>query len=75
MMGDPEIYRSKDEVIKAREIEPIVRLEKRLLNLGYTQYELKKWENEASEVIDLAVSFAESSPAPIPTDALSDIFA
>jgi acetoin:2,6-dichlorophenolindophenol oxidoreductase subunit alpha len=73
MMGDPEIYRTKEEVAKARENEPIVRLGNRLLELGYTKNQLKDLENQAMKTIDEALSFAETSPAPTPDEALSDV--
>ncbi len=34
MMGDPEVYRTKEEVSNARENEPILRLGRRLFELG-----------------------------------------
>jgi pyruvate dehydrogenase E1 component alpha subunit len=75
MMGDPEVYRNKEEVAQARLVEPIARLANRLLALGHTQARLVELEAEASGIINNAVQFAEDSPAPKPEDALSDIFA
>jgi pyruvate dehydrogenase E1 component alpha subunit len=75
MMGDPEVYRTKDEVVQAWENEPIRRLEQRLLSLGYANEELARLEAEASVVISDALQFAESSPAPAAADAFVDIFA
>jgi pyruvate dehydrogenase E1 component alpha subunit len=74
MMGDPEVYRSKEEVAKARENEPIIRLGDRLVELGYTQNQLKDLENQAQMTIESAVSFAENSPAPNTEEALLDVF-
>jgi pyruvate dehydrogenase E1 component alpha subunit len=75
MMGDPEIYRTKEEVAKAREVEPIVRLGQRLKALGQTEADLAKLESEADSIIADAVQFAEQSPAPKPEEALTDVFA
>jgi TPP-dependent pyruvate/acetoin dehydrogenase alpha subunit len=75
MMGDPEVYRSKDEVIQAHENEPIIRLSKRLIEIGYTQDQLSQSEAEATEIITDALQFAEASPLPKPEEALEDIFA
>jgi pyruvate dehydrogenase E1 component alpha subunit len=75
MMGDPEIYRTKDEVAKARENEPIVRLGRRLLELGCTDADLSSFDSEAAAVITDALQFAESSPLPQPEDAFTDVFA
>jgi pyruvate dehydrogenase E1 component alpha subunit len=74
MMGDPEIYRSKEEVAKARENEPIVRLGLRLLDLGCSESDLARFDAEAESTIADALQFAESSPTPEPADAFTDVF-
>lgn len=74
MMGDPEIYRTKEEVTQAKENEPIVRLGRRLLTLGHTDADLARLEAEAEAIITDAVQFAESSPVPAPEDAFTDVF-
>jgi acetoin:2,6-dichlorophenolindophenol oxidoreductase subunit alpha len=75
MMGDPEVYRTKEEVAQARENEPILRLGRRLLALGYTDADLTRLDVEAAQVISDALQFAQSSPAPQPEDAFTDVFA
>lgn len=75
MMGDPEVYRSKEEVAQAWKEEPIGRLGRRLLSLGYTQDDLQSLEAEAEAEIADALQFAESSPLPTAQDAFTDIFA
>jgi TPP-dependent pyruvate/acetoin dehydrogenase alpha subunit len=75
MMGDPEVYRTKEEVEQARRREPIFRLGERLKSLGYTNDDLKHLEEEAEAIIADAIQFAENSPAPAPEDAFSDVFA
>jgi len=75
MMGDPEVYRTKEEVAQARENEPILRLGRRLKELGHTDADLARLEAEADAVIADAAQFAESSPAPDPAEALEDVFA
>ena len=74
MMGDPEVYRTKEEVVKARENEPIVRLGRRLLALGYEDADLRRLEAEAEAILTDALQFAESSPLPEPADAFTDVF-
>jgi TPP-dependent pyruvate/acetoin dehydrogenase alpha subunit len=74
MMGDPEIYRAKEEVAKAKESEPIVRLGHRLVELGCTDSDLMRLDAEAEAIIGDALQFAESSPVPEPADAFTDIF-
>ena len=75
MMGDPEVYRTKEEVAEAREKEPILRLASRLKALGYSDADLTRIEAQAADVISDALQFAQSSPAPEPEDALNDVFA
>jgi pyruvate dehydrogenase E1 component alpha subunit len=75
MMGDPEVYRTKDEVALAWKEEPIARLGRRLFSLGQTEDDLRRLEVEAEAEIADALQFAESSPLPSAQDAFSDIFA
>lgn len=75
MMGDPEVYRTKDEVARARENEPILRLGHRLLGLGYKEADLERLDAEAEAVIADALQFAQNSPEPGPEEAFTDIFA
>jgi pyruvate dehydrogenase E1 component alpha subunit len=75
MMGDPEVYRSKEEVVQAREREPIARLARRLKELGSSDTDLARLEGEADAIIADALQYAESSPAPQPEDAFTDVFA
>jgi pyruvate dehydrogenase E1 component alpha subunit len=74
MMGDPEVYRTKEEVVKAREKEPILRLGRRLLELGCEDADLRRLEAEAEAILTDALQFAESSPLPEPADAFTDVF-
>ena len=74
MMGDPEVYRTKEEVAQARKDEPIQRLGQRLKDLGYSDADLARLEADAAEVIADALQFAESSPLPRPEEALTDVF-
>jgi pyruvate dehydrogenase E1 component alpha subunit len=74
-MGDPEIYRTKEEVAAAWNNEPIVRLGRRLIALGRSEADLKQLENEADEIIADALQFAESSPLPEAEDAFAHVFA
>src|SRR5688500_11143890 len=74
MMGDPEIYRTKEEVAKAKEKEPIVRCGHRLIELGCTDTDLTRLDDEAEAIIADALKFAESSPVPEPAEAFTDVF-
>jgi pyruvate dehydrogenase E1 component alpha subunit len=74
MMGDPEVYRTKEEVAQARENEPILRLGHRLIKLGCSELDLDRFDSEAEAVIADALQFAEASPTPEPDDAFTDVF-
>jgi pyruvate dehydrogenase E1 component alpha subunit len=74
MMGDPEVYRSKEEVAQARKNEPIFRLGRRLLELGCREGDLAGFDREAEAVIADAVQFAEASPVPEPDEVFTDVF-
>ncbi|HEX5942877.1 MAG TPA: thiamine pyrophosphate-dependent dehydrogenase E1 component subunit alpha [Anaerolineales bacterium] len=74
MMGDPEVYRTKEEVAKARENEPIIRLRRRLMELGCSESDLTGFDHEAEAVVADALQFAEASPIPQLADAFTDVF-
>lgn len=75
MMGDPEVYRTKDEVTRAWENEPIRRLGRRLGELGCTQADLDRLEDEAAAEVADALAFGEASPLPRASEAFEDVFA
>ncbi len=75
MMGDPQVYRTKQEVTDAWQTEPIVRLGQRLLTLGCTPADLARLEAEADATLADGLEFAEASPVPSPEEALLDVFA
>jgi TPP-dependent pyruvate/acetoin dehydrogenase alpha subunit len=75
MMGDPEVYRTKEEVAQAWNNEPIGRLGRRLLTLGLAEADLKRLEQEAEAIIADALRFAEESPLPKAEDAFTHVFA
>src|SRR5512147_1728529 len=51
MMGDPEVYRTKEEVAQARKVEPVVRLGQRLKQLGCSESDLARFDAEAEATI------------------------
>lgn len=71
-MGDPLRYRTKDEVEKWREDDPIGILERRLTGeLDVAQKDLDKIDERVEGEVEEAVTFAEQSPLP-PLDSLFD---
>lgn len=74
-VGDPELYRSKEEVRKFWEKEPIGRYKKFLLENGIlTEEEMEKIDRKVDGMIEEAVEFAKRSKFPRPEDALTDLF-
>ena len=74
-MGDPERYRTHDEVTKWEKNDPIGVFHKYLTtNKHATQAELDTLEKRAEAEIELAVKFAEESPDPAPEALFSDVY-
>ncbi len=74
--GDPQRYRTKEEVEKFSEKDPIQQFQKflkgkKLLNEKIDQ----QIHEEIDRKLEEAVRFAEESPLPQPTDALEDLYA
>lgn len=63
-MGDPERYRSKDEVTRWREDDPIGIFARQLLEAGFSPEDLAGEEAAVEAEVIQAVEFAEQSPEP-----------
>ena len=74
--GDPEVYRSREEVEEWKtQRDPIRRFRDYLLVHGLsTEEELDKIEKAAAEKMEAAVEFAINSPEPDPAHVLDDVF-
>jgi pyruvate dehydrogenase E1 component alpha subunit len=74
-IGDPLRYRTKDEVEKWREDDPIGVLERYLIDqeLASTQ-ELEEIDKSVDQEIEEAVRFAEESPLPAPEELFDHIY-
>jgi len=73
--SDPRTYRSKAEEAEWAERDPLKIQAARMLTAGAaTEAALAEIEKEVGAVVDEAVTFAESSPTPEPTDALKHVF-
>jgi len=74
-MGDPLRYRTKDEVEKWREDDPIGVLERHLLSEELaTKDDLEAIDKQVEQEIEAAVQFAEESPLPEPEELFTDIY-
>lgn len=74
MMGDPEVYRTKEDVEKARLNEPIARLASRLGEMGVSAADLSAAEGKAADTIRDAVDFAQNSPLPVAAEAFTEVY-
>jgi acetoin:2,6-dichlorophenolindophenol oxidoreductase subunit alpha len=73
---DSQIYRTKEEVEKWKEYDPILRYRNHLIEEGTaTAEEIKNLENKVIEEIKEAVVFAENSPYPDLKELETDVYA
>ena len=70
-----EKYRTKEEVRKWRERDPIGQMEKRLEELGVEASRLEEIRAKAKAKADEAVRFAEESPEPDLAELTTDVYA
>jgi len=74
-MSDPAKYRSKEEVEKYREDDPIVTFREFLLKEKYmTEDALKALENAVKDEVMKCVEFCENSPEPDEEELFTDIY-
>lgn len=72
--GDPQPYRTKEEIEEWKKKCPIKYTKEKLLFEGVKEEELNKLEQEAQALIDEAEKFALESPEPDPEHVLDDVF-
>ncbi len=73
-MGDPQRYRTKEEVEAAKARDPIVRWRQAMLSAGLaTEEALREAEKEIEAEVDGAVRFAEESPVPDERELCADV--
>jgi pyruvate dehydrogenase E1 component alpha subunit len=72
-IGDPQVYRSKEEQQDVREHhDPILALRNRL---ELSDEEFDELDAEVHEVVDASVDFAKNGTDPKPDDALKNVYA
>jgi TPP-dependent pyruvate/acetoin dehydrogenase alpha subunit len=71
-VGDPQVYRSKEDRDAAAEHDPVVRLREKLV---VSSEDWEALEAEVHEVVEGAVEFAKSGTDPQPEDALKNVYA
>jgi pyruvate dehydrogenase E1 component alpha subunit len=71
-IGDPQVYRSKEDRDDAAEHDPIPRLRERL---ELSDEEFAAFDEHAHELVDKALEFAQNGTDPSPEDALKNVYA
>jgi pyruvate dehydrogenase E1 component alpha subunit len=75
-VGDPQVYRSSDEVEAQKANDPIQRFERRLISERVLDERgLERLKAEVEEELAAAVQFGRESPLPEPEEALEDLYA
>ena len=74
-VGEPDRYRSEKEKTAGLASDPIPRFEKKLLEAGFTQEDLKNVQNNIDAQIAQAVKDAEAAPYPPVEALLTDVYA
>lgn len=74
-MSDPAKYRTREEVKKYREIDPIEQVRKTILSKKYaTEKELEEIEEKILAEVEASVQFAEDSPFADDSELYTDIY-
>ena len=72
-VGDPQVYRDKDEFRRHRETQdPLDKLRDRL---GVPDDDWEKLDAEITKVVEESVAFAKAGTDPAPEDALKNVYA
>jgi pyruvate dehydrogenase E1 component alpha subunit len=75
-MSDPGNYRTRDEIAKYQERDPIRLFQDSLEEAGvFTDGDFKQIHAKAVEAVDKALKFAEESPLPNESELLTEVYA
>jgi pyruvate dehydrogenase E1 component alpha subunit len=72
--GDPQVYRSREEIERWQALDPIPRLKKALVERGVSEGAIEECEGRVMALVDEAVAFARSAPPANVADALSGVY-
>ena len=72
-IGDPQVYRDKDELHRLEETADPLELLRGKLGLSETEYE--SLDREVQELVDASVEYAKNGTDPDPEDALKNVYA
>jgi pyruvate dehydrogenase E1 component alpha subunit len=72
-VGDPQVYRDKEQLHELQETrDPITLLREKL---GLSDEEFEEADREVHELVDASVEFAHAGTDPKPEDALKNVYA
>jgi pyruvate dehydrogenase E1 component alpha subunit len=75
-MSDPGNYRTRAEIEKHQERDPLKLFSASLLETGtVTEAELQEMDQKIHETVERAVKFADESPEPAPEELYTDVYA
>ena len=72
-VGDPQVYRDKEELPNLRETQDPI--EKLRVKLKLTDEDFEELDREVHEIVDASVEFAKNGTDPKPEDALKNVYA
>jgi len=73
-MSDPAKYRSREELDSYKEQDPLIILQKQMMESGQlTEKEFEKMDKKIRDICDEAVNFSEESPEPEPDSLYEDV--
>lgn len=76
MEGDPQLYRTEEELEKYKEQDPIARMSQAMTGSGKTAEEqINKIKQEVEQELSEAVAFAKSSPLPESSALMTHVYA
>lgn len=75
-VSDPGLYRTKEDLKARMERDPIILLEKILVDVGYVDTDtIKQKDKEIKDFVVAAMQYADESPWPSPATLEEDVFA
>jgi pyruvate dehydrogenase E1 component alpha subunit len=71
-IGDPQVYRSKEDIADAAEHDPLVLLRAKV---DISDEDFEAMDAEVHRIVDASIDFAKSGTDPQPEDALKNVYA
>lgn len=74
-MSDPAKYRTKEELEKFKNQDPVIDLKREALEAGATEAQCEAIEQKVNQIVEESVKFADESPFPTPDELYKDVYA